>query len=481
LAPSGVGWLAGVALLTALTAALYTIFELGQQRHFLTHAFDLGIFVQAVSGYAHLGAPVSLIKEVHNGLGPHFSVLGDHFSPILAVLGPLYRLFPHAETLLVVQGLLLAASVPSVALFTARALGRPAALAITAGYARSWELQAAMARDFHEIAFAVPLLAIAIERLDAGRLRPALAAAAGLLLVKEDLGLVVAAFGILVGCRTRRGRLAALVVVGGIVATVLATTVLIPAAGGRAGYYWSYYAALGSGPVAALWHVVRHPFATVSLALHPDAKLVLLRWLFLPFGVVALGSPIVLLAMPPLAEVLVSGNPNNWLLLSHYTAVLAPILTLAAVDTVSRLRRAWRHPARWPSAVTLGYAAAVLAVAIWVCGRMPFDQLARGWWWHTSGYDRAQQAAVDLIPRGTTVEASDRLVPHLAGRAQVMLLDATPHDAAWVVFDESHWNWPLTPAVQRARPGWLLAHGYREIFSSFGVAVYHRGGAGAAG
>ncbi len=61
-----------------------------------------------------------------------------------------------------------------------------------------------MAADFHEVAFAVPLLAIALERLDAGRLRTALIAAGLLLLVKEDFGLVVAAFGLVVGIRTRR-------------------------------------------------------------------------------------------------------------------------------------------------------------------------------------------------------------------------------------------------------------------------------------
>ena len=461
-----------------LVAAGYTVFELGQQSHFLTHAFDLGIFAQAISGYAHLGAPVSLIKGVHDGLGAHFSVLGDHFSPILVVLAPIYWLFPHAQTLLVIQGLLLAASVPSVWMFSARALGRRIAFVVALAYALSWELQAAMATDFHELAFAVPLLAFAIERLYAGRLRPALLAVASLLLVKEDLGLVVAAFGLIVGLRTGRWRLAAAVAAGGIGATVLATTVLIPAAGGRAGYYWSYYAALGSGPVAALWHVVRHPLETIRLAAHPLPKLVLVRWLFLPLGLASLGSPLVLLAVPSLAEVLLSSNPNNWMLISHYSAPLAPILMMAAVDTLARLRStlpsAGRLFGRLATPVVAGCACALLAVAVWASARMPFDELARGWWWHASGYDRAQQAAVEAVPRGATVEASDRLAPHLVDRARVMLLDATPRDAPWVVFDESHPNWPLTAAEQDARPRWLRVHGYREIYSRFGVDVYYR-------
>ena len=288
---------AGVGALTAATATVYTVFEIEQQRHFQTAGYDLGIFDQAISGYAHLHAPISLMKGVHNGFGTHFSELGDHFSPIIATVAPVYRVFPSAVTLLVVQGLLFAASLPSVWLFSRRALGRPAAYLIAAAYALAWGLQAAMAADFHEIAFAVPLLAIAIERLDAGRLRSAVIAALLLLLVKEDFGLVVAVFGLIVGLRTRRWRLAGILAFVGIAATVLADRFLIPAFGGKAGYYWDYYAALGSGPLDAAWHVLRHPLWTLHLMVTPQAKVRLLTWLFVPLGFMPLGSSFVLLTV----------------------------------------------------------------------------------------------------------------------------------------------------------------------------------------
>ncbi|HEY0871112.1 MAG TPA: DUF2079 domain-containing protein, partial [Acidothermaceae bacterium] len=103
----------GVATLTISAAAVYTVFEIEQQRHFNTAGYDLGIFDQAIHSYAHFHAPISLMKGVHNGFGTHFSELGDHFSPIIAAVAPVYRVFPDAVTLLIVQGLLLAASVPS--------------------------------------------------------------------------------------------------------------------------------------------------------------------------------------------------------------------------------------------------------------------------------------------------------------------------------------------------------------------------------
>jgi uncharacterized membrane protein len=481
---------AGVAVLTVAVAAIYTVFEIEQQRHFETAGYDLGIFDQAIHSYAHLHAPISLMKGVHNGFGTHFSELGDHFSPIIASVAPVYRVFPDAVTLLVVQGLLLAASVPSVWLFSRRNLGRFAAYLIAVAYALAWGLQAAMAADFHEIAFAVPLLAIAIERLDAGRLRTAVFAALLLLLVKEDFGIVVAAFGLVIGIRTHKWRVAGVLAVVGIATTVLADKVLIPAFGGKSNYYWDYYAALGSGPLEAAWHIVRHPLSTLHLMVTPHAKVQLLEWLFIPLGFMPLGSPFVLLIVPLLAERLLSNNPNHWTLTHQYSAPFMPILTLAAVDTVARVVRVWQERrARTPTSshrrklgaptrvVGPAYALGIFVVAVWACGRMPFGQLTRhglAQSWRTTSYDGARQAAVDVVPRGVIVEASNQLAPHLVDRDQVILLDATPHSAPWVVFDTGSLEFPMTPDAQEARPSWLLSHGYAQVFSRDSIAVYHR-------
>jgi uncharacterized membrane protein len=478
---------AGVAAVTAIAAAIYTVFEIEQQRHFDTAGYDLGIFDQAIRGYAHLHAPVSLMKGVHNGFGTHFSVLGDHFSPIIATVAPIYRIFPDAVTLLIVQGLLIAASVPSVWLFSRRALGKPGAYLIAIAYALAWGLQSAMAADFHEVAFAVPLLAIAIERLDAGKLRPALIAALLLLLVKEDFGLVVAVFGLIVGVRIHRWRLAGVIAVVGLVAAAVSYSVLIPAFGGKVGYYWDYYAALGSGPTQAAWHVVRHPLSTLHLAITPYAKVRLLEWLFFPLGLLPLGSSFVLLSLPLLAERLLSNNPNHWALAHQYSAPLVPILTLAAVDTVAKVRKLLspgtsrgRHSVdatKFGWTIGPAYALGVLVVAVWVCGRMPFDQVVKhgaAQSWRTTGYDQARQAAVDVVPTGATVEASNQLAPHLVDRTQVMLLDATPRDAPWVVFDTGFIEFPMTPESQATRTSWLLSHGYQQVFERDAIVVYHK-------
>jgi hypothetical protein len=106
-----------------------------------------------VRGYAGLGAPLAPLK------GPGVHLLGDHFHPILILLAPIYRLFPSPLTLLIVQAALLALSaVPMTRLAVAR-FGTRGGLAIGTAYGLSWSIQQAAGFDFHEICFAVPLLA----------------------------------------------------------------------------------------------------------------------------------------------------------------------------------------------------------------------------------------------------------------------------------------------------------------------------------
>ena len=113
----------GVGALTVLTAAGYSGYDLGLYRSFRFNAYDLVIFDQAVRSYAHFQPGISIIKGVHNGFGPHFSVLGDHWSPILAALAPLYWIYNSPQTLLVAQAVLFALAIPPLWLFTRRAFG----------------------------------------------------------------------------------------------------------------------------------------------------------------------------------------------------------------------------------------------------------------------------------------------------------------------------------------------------------------------
>ncbi len=128
---------------------------------------------------------------------------------------------------------------------------------MAAAYALSLPIMAAVTFDFHEVAFVPVLTAVMAERFQAGRRRPAVAAAVALLLVKEDMGLLVAGYGVYL-LLTRRRWTGLGFMAGGVAATWLASHVLIPAFGGSASFYWAY-GQFGPAVGTAAVNIVTHP------------------------------------------------------------------------------------------------------------------------------------------------------------------------------------------------------------------------------
>jgi uncharacterized membrane protein len=501
--PSGVA----VGALVVLVAGLYSAFALFRFYTFQTSSYDLVIFDEAIRSYAHFQPGISIIKGLHNGFGPNFSVLGDHWSPILASLAPLYWLHGGPQALLVAQAVLFALAIPPLWLFTRRALGggrraTAAAYLVSVAYALSWTIAAALAFDFHEVAFAPVLTAVALERLQARRVGQALLALAALLLVKEDMGLLVAGIGCYLAVSRRylprQGLLALALIAGGLADTAIATYILIPAFGGRSDYYWAYDA-LGRNMPQLIQHLVTHPLGSLRELITPRVKLDTMLWLFGAFCFLPLLSPITIAAVPLLLERMLASTFQNWWGTSfHYNAYLVIILLCGAVDGSVRLghwiqqaREYWaRHssrpraagqPSRLAGNIAFGSAEVMCALAILLVPRFAFAPALHPAFYHRTPKMQAQAAAVAEIPAGVTVEATNNTGPQLSGRDTVLLWDgdgATPPLAAsWVLANVSQPTSTFNNiGEQRERVMFLRRNGYKIVFQRDGYLVLHRGG-----
>jgi uncharacterized membrane protein len=511
-----------VGALTVAAAFVYCLDSLNLLRRFLASTFDLVIFDQGIRGYAHLGAPVSIARGVSDGQGAHFMLLADHWSPALALLAPLYWIHDSPATLLIAQGVLFALAIPPLWAYTRRQLGPGAAYFVSVAYALSLPVMEAVIFDFHEVAFVPVLTAVMVERFDAvlprgGRPPPdplrsrggcppphtpkaprapqaplgGILAAVALLLVKEDMGLLVAGFGGYL-LLTRRRWTGLAFVVGGVAATWAATHLLIPAFGGSASFYWAY-GQFGSTLGGALLNVVTHPLHALHVFVTPWVKARTMIGLLAMFGFLPLASPMVVAVLPLLAErMLASGYPLWWQAKFQYDAFLVMILCCAAVDGAARLQRHW--PARWDRWLTYPFgrpawlrkggtawrpatlwAAAICAAALVYVPSSPFGSLLKPGFYNTNARMRAAAAAVAHVPAGVEVEASNNIGPALSGRDTVLLLDGTPRWAPWVVGDTIGLDFPFcTPSQQAQEVAYLRAHGYTQVFADHGYVVLHR-------
>ncbi|MFC1412529.1 DUF2079 domain-containing protein [Streptacidiphilus sp. N1-12] len=418
--------------LAAAFFALYCCVSISRYRRLISQGYDLGIFEQAVRAYAHGRAPIVALK------GPGYNLLGDHFHPILVLLAPFYRVFPSPVTLLVAQAALMALAVVPLTRWAYEVRGPRTALLVGCAVGASWGIVKAVSDDFHEIAFAVPLLAFASTALGHRRWRAATLWALPLLLVKEDQGLTVAAIGGYMawqGGWGPRGRrkvrylglgLAAL----GLAGTAVEVLVLLPAVNQHGGFdYWNQLpGGAGSGTAAGggLTHAVLHVG-------WPPVKWLLLFLLAAPTGFLCLRSPLALLCLPTLAWRLLSDNPHYWGVSYHYSAVLMPLVFAAAVDALGRAPR--RLP-RLTHRRALALGALVTAVTVPL---YPLHEVVMPAAWSTTPRTAEAKRLLARIPDGATVAASNHLSAQLVHRDTVSLVcqpqGPTLTRPQWVVAD----------------------------------------------
>ncbi|MDJ0377894.1 DUF2079 domain-containing protein [Cryobacterium sp. PH31-L1] len=387
---------AGVGL---VTTALYTVFSALQWRSFAAPSWDLGIFTQLARQYAALQAPIVTIK------GDGFNLLGDHFHPLLVLLAPVFAVFPHAFTLLVVQNALFGLAAAALTYAAVRLLGRLTGTLFGLAFAFSWGLQGAVEAQFHEIAFAVPLLALSLTAFLGRQWVACLLWAMPLVFVKEDLGLTVAALGIVLAVRSRHP-LGVWLAVWGVGWFALASLVILPLLNPNGA--WAYASSID--PL----RILQDP-----AALFQPQKSVTVLLLLVAGGLIAVRSPLALVLLPTLAWRFLSDNSGYWGPTWQYSAVLMPILFAAALDGIAlalgSLQGWMRRYGRLAASVSI-VAALVLATTL------PLFKLADVPAHFSTHRAAAATAALRGVPDGALVESDIGLMNYLVERTDVYWL-----------------------------------------------------------
>jgi uncharacterized membrane protein len=323
-------------------------------------------------------------------------------------------------------------------------LGVAGATAIQLAFLGFWGLLAGMIFDFHELALAVPAISFGLYGLL--ERRPAVfwpMFALGCL-AKEDVALTFAAMGLYALLVQRRARfgLGVMALAGAWFVVVIGA--IIPAISGHRYHYWDY-PSLGPNWKRAPLAVVHRPWHVLAALFDKPEKRATLAatfgaWLFLP-----LLSPLLLVAVPAIAERFLAGNPAFWSDKFQYSLPIAPILAFAAIDTLSKMRT-------FRTVAVVGVLACGLVLSLGVI--RPLHALPG---YMTAARAGEIDACLDRIPQRASVAASGALVPHLTHRLQIDPLFRQHHDAYLAV---------------EGRTG--RDPGYRRVCRDGGVTVLHR-------
>ncbi len=430
--------------LTAVYAAVFSWLSVMRYRGFSAGRFDLGNMVQAVWSTSQ-----GDLLGTTDVSGVQFSRLGAHVNPILVLFVPLWWIWSSPEALLVAQAVIVSLGALPAYWLGRRWLGDTRlAVAGAAVYLVLPGLQSATLFDFHPVTLAAPLLLFCIWAAEEARWI-ILAVCAGLALVtQEQVGLLIAGIGVWLWFRhPDRRRQAAALVGGGVAWVAIAIGIIMPRFAIEGGNpHINRYSRLGDGPGDILQTLLTRPWEAIELLLTPG-RIGYVAALLLPLLLLPLAAPLLAaVALPQLLVNLFAAWGPAQSFHYHYAVLLAPVLVAAALLGLSRLRA--RGPDDPLGRITsrTGAVAALMVVAaalpgVWQ-GPLPL------WGWVPGGWGgsplhaftinadaRAIQGAVDLIPPGDAVSATNDAGAHLSARRRIHLFPVL-RDAEWALVSD---------------------------------------------
>ncbi len=454
-------------------------------RHWTFHstASDLAVFDQVIWNTVHgrfMESTLSLAQCV-----PH-SFFGDHFSPALLGIVPFYLLYPHPETLIVVQVTALAFGGWPVYLFARRYLPTSEErLVWVAVYVLSAPLAFITLYDFHEISLAVLPLGLAAYFLATRRTWTMILCLALAFLVKEEAGIIAIGFALALAFQ-RRWRAAVLLGLGSFAVFFITLNRIIPSFAGVSYQYIGRYASLGRDEGEIVRTLLFDPLRVMRAFLSGEvgSKVAFVLSLFGPgLGLAVRAKWLIVPTLPTLAYLLLSSYGGQHTLHNQYGAPLIPIaLGASIVGLATILRPTWRRR------LSLDVLLAAILFSL-VLGALPFtpgfyDAYLRG------VPDRAPTPqspfvrearyesflpAVRAVPDDAKVASRDFFTTQIAERRfNYNLIGLDVCDAEYVILDYA------APAVNRdlakhlAEVAAIKALGFDEISSGEGLSLLRR-------
>ena len=407
---------AGVLMWTIVVGRLVV----ARHNNFGTFDYDMGIHDQAIWGLGH-GEWFNTVRGMAH--------LGHHGTFAYFLLVPLQWLGAGPNVWNVLQCFALASCALPIFYMAKR---RTESVWIPVAIAVAWLLQPWLSwlaqETFHPEVMAMPFLFLGFYYLDprtrkdqeSGWSKTDLYGFAAFFFAmswKEDVALAVALLGAgmwLVG-RRRSGRVLFL---SGVVWFVLIGAFLVPKLGDGKTVYSSLYGSLGSSSFDVMLSVFLKPSDFFNRLAENDASLYFFR-LFLPFALLALLSPVFLIAMVPqfFANVLTTAN-FTYQPYYHYQAIPMVIIMLATLDGLWFVKQNFsQRKIDWQKI----FAVLLLVVSFqgargW--GVLPGSEKYRSGVWPLAQQDTSGwEAAVKRVGKSDGVSAHYLAIPHLTHRA----------------------------------------------------------------
>lgn len=402
-------------ILVWISAAVYCAYYGGicilKYMTFAYYDFDLSVHAHSMWRILH----GSIFNSI---LGIPFP--GNHMQTILFLIAPVYAVFPHPVTLLVLQTLALGFAVIPLYHLARRIIGPGWAVLVSLLYLTYPALGYLNLFEFHPPAFAVFFLALMLYYYECGAFLKFSTAAFFAMLCQENIPLAVVMMGVLAAVERRALKWIVLPIGGGGVFFAVSMA-FMRHFNQETIQYWRLYSHLGSMPAEALRNVFLHPLTVMPLLLAYN-KILYVASLFVSVAFVPLAAVHKLIpAAPYLLQHMLSARPQETTIYYHYTAEMIPFIFAALVyglkNIILRLNIASKR-----GRFALGTFIPVFFLISILNGPHERVWMHRPAWGFRDDADRRKEAFIQSIPRHAPVVATFEVMTHLVNRNEVYSL-----------------------------------------------------------
>ncbi len=438
-------------LITAVYGTIFCLISLVNHYNFRTFGLDLGIYTHGIYCYSHL--------QFHNftmGLeGIEINHLGNHFSPIIALISPLYHLFGTYTLLLVQIAAILFGGWGVYQFAKERLKGVEPALMMVLFFS-IWGIYSALGYDFHAnvvAAMFVPWFILFYER---GDVRRAILMFVLVIICKENMAVWMAAIvaGLAVRDLLLKRKGANWLLTGGLFLAAVAyfgvvQMVIMPALNPHGiSNHLGNYSHLGSNPKEVIETMLtqpRHIFYLLFESLREDQysfklKTQLHFMVLMSGGIALIYRPHYLIMLAPIyAQKMLSSNMAHWGIYDQYSIEFAPIIALAFTEWMQHLQL---KQLKLPLMV---FTIATATVFNW------HPTGPNTGFYRPSHYEAGLNVSaindmLNTIPDDAIVSASNVLAPHLAGRDRIYLYPVVKDAEYIVLLTQGRDPYPFLPA-----------------------------------
>lgn len=345
---------------------------------------------------------------------PDKSILAYHFSPFMAVLSPLLLIWSDVRILFAAQIVGIAAT--GLILFKMIEDKRPwLALILLAAFYLNASLQSVTLLEFRRVTLAMPFIALAIYGLYKDKRWLMLLGIIPALLIKEDLGLLVAAMGVYLLVIKRDWKWGVGITVLGLAWTAVMVAWVVPSIRGNFVGQTRYFGDWGAAPLEIAKNIITHPGEVLQTIFDQEGVTALWQT-FLPLGLLLpfLAPEILLMSVPLLSLYMLSSEPEMHQLDRWYLAPLLPIFFAALAVVLVRLPRRYA-----------GWAAAVLMLATAI-GYILYSPGPLGGRFEPARYQVTERhleawRVLDAVPDDAVIAAQVDFIVPLAHREHIYL------------------------------------------------------------